>query len=95
MNKYELVIIVDAALLQEEKEQVIKEVCETIVKSEGQVINSQLWLDRQKFSFRLKKRTEGTYYLVNFEGAMTVVAKLRQLLKLNERVLRNLIIKNE
>ena len=93
MDKYELVVIVDATLLQEEKERINKEVCDTITKCEGQVINSQVWLDKQKFSFRMKKRTEGTYYLINFECPKPAVANLRQILRINENILRFLIIK--
>ena len=93
MDKYELVVIVDATLLQEEKERINKEVCDTIVKYDGQVINSQVWLDKQKFSFRMKKRTEGTYYLINFECLKSSVAQLRQILRINENILRFLIIK--
>ncbi len=93
MDKYELVVIVDATLLQEEKEKVNKEVCDTIGKCDGQVINSQVWLDKQKFSFRMKKRTEGTYYLINFESPRSSLVKIRQLLKINEKVLRSLIVK--
>jgi len=93
MDKYELVGIVDATLLQEEKEKINKEVCDTIVKCGGQVINSQVWLDKQKFFFRMKKRTEGTYYLINFESPKSAIAHLRQILKINETLLRFLIVK--
>ncbi|MCK5215343.1 MAG: 30S ribosomal protein S6 [Candidatus Omnitrophica bacterium] len=95
MNKYEMVIIVDAALLQDEKEKIIKEVSDIISKCEGKVINSQIWFEKQKLAFRMKKKTEGTYYIINFEGKHSELAKQRQLIKLNEKVLRSLIIKVE
>lgn len=92
MDKYELVVIVDAALPQQEKENVLKETSDIIAKNEGKVINSQVWIDRHKFPFRLKKKTEGTYYLVNFESQRSSVAKVRQLLKINEKILRFLLL---
>ena len=95
MNKYELVVIVDAALPQEEKADLLKDVGDAIAKYDGKVINNQVWLEKQKFFFHLKKRTEGTYYLVNFESAPSGVTKLRQLMKLNEKILRTLIINVE
>jgi len=91
MNKYELVVLVDAALPQAEKEAVVKEASEAITKVGGQVISNQVLLEKHKMSFRLKKVTEGTYYLINFEAPGAEVAKLRQALQLNERVLRFLI----
>ena len=93
MNKYELVVIVDAAISQEEKESIIKDSCNAVTKNEGKVINSQVWIDKQKFAFRMKKRTEGTYYIINFESPASSLVGLRKSLKLNENVLRSLIIK--
>ena len=93
MNKYEIVTIIDAAIPQEEKEIVIKDVGEAINKCEGKVIKSQIWLDKHKFSFNMNKRTEGTYYTTNCEMPCPSVAKLRTALKLNDKVLRSLIVK--
>ena len=90
-RKYELVIIVDALLPQEQKEAISKEVVDSVTKAGGNVINSKVWLEKQKFSFRIKKINEGTYYLINFEAETPVIADLRQKLRLNERVLRFLI----
>jgi small subunit ribosomal protein S6 len=95
MDKYELVVIVDATLQQEEKESVVKEACDIITKCEGRVINNQVWLDKHRLTFRMKKRTEGTYYLINFDSPCSSLVKVRQNLKLNDRVLRSLIIKVE
>ena len=93
MNKYELVVIVDAASPQEEKESVIKDAIDTINKCEGKLINRHVWLDKHKFIFPIQKRREGTYYVLNFESVRSGIAKLRQLLKLNEKILRTLIIR--
>lgn len=95
MNKYELVVVVDAALTQEQKESLLKEVTDAVTKFEGKVVNRQVWLDKHKFIFRMKGKSEGTYYLVNFEGAGAVAGKLREALRLNEKLLRCLITKTE
>lgn len=90
-RKYELVIIVDALLPQEQKEAIAKEAVDGVTKAGGKVINSKVWLEKQRFSFKIKKISEGTYYLINFEAESRVIADLRQRLRLNERVLRFLI----
>lgn len=95
MDKHELVAIVDASLSQSEKEGAIKEVGQAIEKCGGKVINSQVWIEKQKMSFLMKKRPEGTYYLVNFEGGKEKFPELRRILKLNDKVLRSLIVKAE
>lgn len=93
MDRYELVIIVDSARSQEEKETIVKEAGDAVAKCEGKIINSQVWLEKHKFTFRMKKRTDGTYYLINFESARSGLAKLRKVLRLNENILRSLIVK--
>lgn len=95
MEKYEMVVIVDANSPQEKKESILKDTTDVIGKSEGKVINSQIWLDKHRFTFRIQKCLEGTYYTINFEALPTAVAKIRQYLKLNEQILRSLIVRVE
>ncbi|MCR4337823.1 MAG: 30S ribosomal protein S6 [Candidatus Omnitrophica bacterium] len=92
MDKYELVVVVDAALSPDKREHVIKDIGETIVKCGGKVINSKVWLEKHKFSFPMKKRLEGAYYLINFEGKRSGNVELRHLLRVNEEVLRSMIL---
>ena len=88
IRKYELVVIVDAKLSNEEKEGIRKEITDVVNKAGAKVINSQVWLEKNRFTFRIKKRTEGTYYLINFEADGASADKIRPVLRLNERVLR-------
>ncbi len=95
IRKYELVVIVDAKLTDDAKETVRKDVADLISKHGGKVINSQVWLEKHKFTVEIKKCDEGTYYIVNFEGTSDVVEKMKPSLKLNERILRFAFIKIE
>ena len=94
-RKYELVVIVDAKLTNESKETVRKEVTDLVSKHGGKVINSQVWLEKHKFTFEIAKCTEGTYYIVNFEGGNNVVNDMKPSLKLNEKILRFIFMKIE
>ncbi len=93
ITKYELVIILDALLGEDVKTEIVKSVGENIVKAGGKVINSQVWLPKQKFSFAIRKCSEGTYYLINFECEGQGIEKIQSQLKLNERILRLTIVK--
>ncbi|HQP10161.1 MAG TPA: 30S ribosomal protein S6 [Candidatus Omnitrophota bacterium] len=88
LRKYELVIIVDAKLTSDAKEAVRKEATEMIKKFGGKVINSQVWLERHKLAFVIKKCNEGTYYVINFEGASSIIAEIKPLLSIHEKILR-------
>jgi len=95
VRKYELVLIIDAKLTSEIKETVRKEAADLINKHGGKVINSQIWLEKHKLTFQIKKCDEGTYYIINFEGGNDVVAKVKPSLKLNEKILRFIFIRVE
>ena len=92
-RKYELVVILNAKLSDEEKDEIIKSVIELVKKENGNVINSQVWLEKQKLSFEIKKCTEGTYYIINLNITASSISRLRSLLKLNEKILRFEFIK--
>lgn len=93
MNKYELVVIIDAQKTQPEKDDVSKQIADAVTKAGAKAVNAQVWLEKQKFVFNIKKKSEGTYYLINFEGAAAILSKIKEALRLNENVLRYLIIK--
>ena len=95
MNKYELVVIVDAQKPQDAKETVIKQATETVTKNGGKVINSQVWFEKQKFAYRIQKCLEGTYYLVKFESLGDAIDKVKKALHLNEAIVRFLITRAE
>ena len=67
MNKYELIFIVDSRLSDAEKSDASKQVTDLVAKLEGKIINSSVWIDRQRMAFPINKAAEGTYYLFNIE----------------------------
>ena len=87
-------IIVDAQKSQTEKEELYKQTHEAITKGGGRVGTGQVWLEKHKMAFNLKRKNEATYYLVNFESAGLHLAKIKELLRLNEEILRSLIIRS-
>ncbi|MBP9855180.1 MAG: 30S ribosomal protein S6 [Candidatus Omnitrophica bacterium] len=91
-KKYELMLILDAHLSKDDKDAIIKSVNDVINKSGGKVINTQVWFEKQKFTFEIKKKSEGTYYLINFAAEKPAIAKIRAYLRLNEKILRSLIL---
>ncbi len=91
MNKYELAVVIDAALPQEQKDAVVKEAAEAVAKSGAKLINSQVWIEKHKLSFRLNKCWEASYYLLNLESSSASVLALQKTLRSNERILRFLM----
>ena len=92
-RKYELVVILDGKLSNEDKDEIIKSVIELVKKEGGKVINSQVWIEKQKLTFEIKKCKDGSYYIINITAKASSISKMRSILKLNEKVLRFEFIK--
>lgn len=95
LRKYELMIIVDAKLTNEERETIRREAADIAAKAGAKIINSQTWIEKQKLSFPIRKCSEGTYFLINFEGEGAAIGTIRSNLRLNERILRSAVTKVE
>ena len=75
LRKYEMVVIVDARLTNEEKDSILKGLSETVVKAGGKVTSASVWIERQKMTIKIKKCLEGTYFMVNFEDEPDKIIK--------------------
>ena len=93
MSKYELVIVVDAHLTQDQKNAIFKQTEDIVTKSGGKVTSNKLWIERHRPDFKIKKCSEMSYNLIEFESAQFNIPKINPLLRLNEDILRFLIIK--
>jgi len=91
MNSYEAVFILKDNLDKESQEKVIEDIKGVIAKNKGEIEQVQAW-GKRKFTFLIKKQSEGFYYLVLFKLAPAAVRKVESVFKLNDLILRVLII---
>ncbi len=94
MNNYEAVFIFRPNLENDAQEKLVDEIKEVITKHKGEVEDVQTW-GKRKFTFLINKQSEGTYYLVLFKLAAETVKKIEGIFKLNDSILRVLIIRKE
>lgn len=93
MNNYESVIILKARITDEEKNAFIEKQKELINK-EGQLTNVDD-LGKKTLAYEIKKETEGYYLVFTFEAKPEFISEFDRLLRLNELVLKHLVIKKE
>lgn len=94
MKHYELVLIYDPLLADEAVEAEIKKMGETIQKLQGEVLSVDKW-GRRKLAYEVKKKREGVYTVINFQGNNKLVSELDRTLKIYEPVLRHMIVRQE
>jgi len=94
MPSYETLFIVRPDIDEEALNQVVSRVEDVVTASEGTILDSEIW-GKRRLAYQVKKYTEGIYVKVNFDAPSTVVGKLREHFRLNEDVIRELIVQQE
>lgn len=91
MREYETVFIVDPGCDETEVDREIDTVKGVITEGSGQVVEVQVW-GKRRLAYEIKKKKEGTYAFVRFKCDPSVLQELNRRFKLNELVLRHLIV---
>ena len=94
MRNYEGVFILSPDLSPEASKGAVTQVQELISKGGGRVEGIQDW-GRKRLAYKIKKRQEGNYVLLNFQMDPDQSKKLEQALRLNDNLLRFLIVNKE
>ena len=94
MNKYEMMYIIDAALEDAPRKELIEKVSAQIAANGGVVEKVDEW-GKRRLAYAINYKTEGYYVLVNFSAESEVPHEMERLLQINEQVLRYLVIRLE
>ena len=90
MKNYELIYVVKPNADEEAREAVMNKVKE-VVATAGEVVNVDVW-GTKKLAYPIAKFNEGHYVLVNFNAGVEVPKELDRNLKINENVIRHMIV---
>ena len=94
MNQYELALVVNAKIEDEEKVATLEEVKDLISRFGGTVTNVDDW-GKKKLAYEIQKMKEGYYYFIQFEAVSTVPNEIEQRIRIMEKVIRYLCIKKD
>ena len=91
---YEALVIVNAVGTEAELQQAVARVEEPIKKLGGAIEKSQ-GFGRRRLAYRIGRQQEGVYHLVSFRMDPAQLNELKRLLRLNEGVVRFLVLNRE
>ncbi len=89
---YESAILINAALEDNQIENVINRVKEFITTNGGQIRDFENW-GRKRLAYPVEKSKIGYYAIFRFEAPGSIVSKLEKFYNLDEHILRYLTIK--
>jgi ribosomal protein S6 len=103
VNKnYESMMIVRPDLGEQERDEIFEKIVKKIESLEGQVQSSKVWAKEKNFYFFIqskgaekKKYYKGCYWLVNFNISKDKMPDLKEVIRLEERILRSIILNKE
>ena len=92
MNKYELVYIIDPAVEEEARKELIAKFNTLIADNGGSVEKVEEW-GKRRLAYAIDYKTEGYYVLVNFQAEAELPKELERNLQISDSVIRYQVIK--
>ena len=94
MRNYEGVIILNPDLAGDAAKGAVAQVQELVTKNGGRVDGLQEW-GKRRLAYKIGKKQEGNYLVVNFQMDTQATKKFEQGLRLNDQVMRYLLVNKD
>ncbi len=94
LRPYELMVVIAPDAKEEQIAGVMDRVSRQIAEKGGSVESQDLW-GRRRLAYPIKRHFEGTYILSRLQMAPESAADLDAQLRINEQVLRHLLIRQD
>lgn len=94
MNKYELMYIIDTALEDSARKELINRITTLITGNDGIVEKVDEW-GKRRLAYPINYKNEGYYVLVNFTSGSELPKEIERVLQISEDILRYLVIRLE
>ena len=95
MNKYELCVVLNAKLEDEQRNSEIEKIKGYITRFGGTPDeNIEEW-GKRRFAYEIDHMKEGFYYFIKFDGKSSTPKELEDSVRIMENVVRFLIVKQE
>ena len=94
MRSYECAVIVHPAVNDDGLRASTAKYVEIIAKGGGEITKVETW-GKRRLAYEIMKQPEGTYFFYRFRGATTLVDELARHMRIDESILRHLIVRDE
>lgn len=87
MRGYELILIIDPEVTEDDVGIVTNKATETITQLQGKVVKVEKW-GKRKLSYKIKKCPKGHYIILYFMAPPQTIKEIERTLRYNEKILR-------
>ncbi len=92
MNLYEIMFILNPDIGEDEREKLTTRLKSTISKNKGDIIRFDD-MGFKSLTYKIKKKSRAQFFLINLEGPGSMVAEIERFLRLDENVIRFVVVK--
>ena len=92
MHKYELAVVLNAKLEEDDKVASLDKVKALIERFGGQITNVDDW-GKKRLAYEIQKMNEGFYYFIQFDAETTAPAEIESRIRIMDNVIRYLIVR--
>ncbi len=93
MNNYEAVIVLSTNTTEEETV-AFGEKMKNLISENGELTNVEEW-GKRTLAYEINKQSEGYYILFTFEAKPEFISEFERILRLDEIVLKHIVIKKD
>ena len=94
MHKYELAVVVSAAIEDDERAAVVEKCKALIERFGGQVTNVDDW-GKTRLAYEVQKMKEAFYYFIQFDAESTAPAEIESRIRIMDNVVRYLVVRQD
>ena len=94
MNKYELTLVLNGKLEEEEKAAALEKAQGYITRFNGTVTNVDDW-GKKKLAYEIDKMTEAFYTFIQFDAEPSAPAEIESRVRIMDNVIRYLCVRND
>ena len=94
MNKYELALVVNAKIEDEERAATVEKAKELVTRFGCTITNVDEW-GKKKLAYEVQKMKEGFYYFIQFDADASVPAEIESRVRIMDNVIRYLCVRQE
>jgi len=94
LNKYETLYVLNADMDEEATAATIEKMSSIVKENGGEVVEVKPW-GKRRLAYPINFKNEGYYVLMTFNAEVALLADLEHTFKINENVVRHMIVRLE
>ena len=94
MSKYELCVVLNAKIEDEERAAALEKVKGYVTRYGGTITNVEEW-GRKRLAYEIQKMKEGFYYFIQFDAETEAPREIENHVRIMENVMRYLVVKQD